>query len=267
MLIALAGVIGVGKSSLTKILAELLDTKAVYEPVEENPLLKKFYEDKSEYGFLFQIDMLSKRFEMIQEAMSVNNGILDRSIYEDSIFLDQLVQEGHVNKLQQEVYHTLLNRMLKELKPLPKKSPDLMIVLNCSFEEEIKRINSRAREFEKVEKGSELYEYFKLHHENYQKWIEKDLGFPKLVIDVTNLDFVNITIDRIYVLTQILEHLYWSGALSAVETVKKLVKVYGLRWGKTHGKHFALTLYNNSEGKMPFHELSQFTDNDDLYKN
>lgn len=122
MLITLAGVIGVGKSSLTKILAELLDTKAAYEPVEENPLLKKFYEDKSEYGFLFQIDMLSKRFEMIQEAMSVNNGILDRSIYEDSIFLDQLVQEGHVNKLQQEVYHTLLNRMLKELKPLPKVS-------------------------------------------------------------------------------------------------------------------------------------------------
>ena len=157
--------------------------------------------------------------------------------------------------------------MLKELKPLPKKSPDLMIVLNCSFEEEIKRINSRAREFEKVEKGSELYEYFKLHHENYQKWIEQDLGFPKLVIDVTDLDFVNITMDRIYVLTQILEHLYLAGALSAVETVKKLVSVYGLSWGKTHGKHFALTLYNNLEGKMPFHELSQFTDNDDLYKN
>ena len=96
MLITLAGPIGVGKSSMTKLLSELLETKAVYEPVEDNPLLENFYADKKKYGFLFQIDMLSKRFELIQEAMSVKNGILDRSIYEDSIFLKQLYDEGAV---------------------------------------------------------------------------------------------------------------------------------------------------------------------------
>ncbi len=217
MLITLAGPIGVGKSSMTHLLSELLETKAVYEPVEDNPLLEKFYADKKTYGFLFQIDMLSKRFELIQEAMSVKNGILDRSIYEDSIFLKQLYDEGSVNELELEVYTKLLNRMLKELEPLPKKSPDLMIVLNCSFEEEIKRINNRARDFEKVEKGTELYEYFRNHHANYQEWMNKDLGFPKLIIDVTELDYVNNPEHRMKVLIMILDELFNVGAISGEE--------------------------------------------------
>lgn len=217
MLITLAGVIGVGKSSMTELLSELLETKAVYEPVEDNPLLEKFYADKKKYGFLFQIDMLSKRFELIQEAMSVKNGILDRSIYEDSIFLKQLYDEGSVNELELEVYTKLLNRMLKELEPLPKKSPDLMIVLNCSFDEEIKRINKRAREFEKVEPGTELYEYFRKHHTNYQCWMDKDLGFPKLIIDTTYIDYVNNQEHRRKVLMVILDELFNVGAISGEE--------------------------------------------------
>lgn len=217
MLITLAGVIGVGKSAMTRLLSELLETKAVYEPVEENPMLELFYQDKAKYGLLFQIDMLSKRFEMIQEAMSINNGVLDRSIYEDSIFLDQLVQEGHVSELEQQVYHRLLNRMLKELEPLPKKAPDLMIVLNCSFEEEIRRINKRAREFEKVKEGTELYEYFRDHHANYQNWMDKELGFPKLIIDVTYLDYINNPEHRMKVLMMILDELFHVGAISGEE--------------------------------------------------
>lgn len=217
MIITLAGPIGVGKSSMTKLLSELLETKAVYEPVEDNPLLEKFYADKKKYGFLFQIDMLSKRFELIQDAMSVKNGILDRSIYEDSIFLKQLYDEGAVNKLELDIYTKLLNRMLKELEPLPKKSPDLMIVLNCSFDEEIKRINKRARDFEKVEEGTELYEYFRDHHANYQEWMNKDLGFPKLIIDVTSIDYVNNQEHRMKVLMMILDELFHVGAISGEE--------------------------------------------------
>lgn len=225
MIITLAGVIGVGKSSMTEILANTLDTKAVYEPVDDNPMLELFYQDKAKYGLLFQIDMLSKRFEMIQEAMSVDNGILDRSIYEDSIFLDQLVQDGLVTEMEQGVYHRLLQRMLVELAPLPKKSPDLMVVLNCSFEEEITRINSRAREFEKVAEGTELYEYFKHHHENYQKWMKQDMGFPKLILDVTEKDFVNNQGDRVELLTMVLNKLHDVGALTVEQVTEKLAKL------------------------------------------
>ena len=105
----------------------------------------------------------------------------------------------------------------KELEPLPKKSPDLMIVLNCSFEEEIIRINKRAREFEKVEEGTELYEYLRNHHANYQEWMNKDLGFPKLIIDVTSLDYVNNQEHRIEVLTMILDELFHVGVITGEE--------------------------------------------------
>lgn len=107
--------------------------------------------------------------------------------------------------------------MLKELEPLPKKSPDLMIVLNCSFDEEIKRINKRARDFEKVGEGTELYEYFRNHHANYQEWMNKDLGFPKLSIDVTSLDYVNNQEHRREVLMTILDELFHVGAISGEE--------------------------------------------------
>lgn len=217
MIITLSGVIGVGKSSMTALLAEALETKAVYEPIENNDLLELFYEDKQKYGFVFQIDMLSRRFELIQEALSVKHGILDRSIYEDAIFLDQLYDEGAITKVEKEAYHRLAERMLKELEPLPKKSPDMMIVLNCSFEEEIRRINARAREFEKVEEGTELYEYFRSHHENYQKWIQKDLGFPKLVLDVTHMDFVNNRDHADELISIILKTLIGSNVLTAQE--------------------------------------------------
>lgn len=265
MLITIAGVIGVGKSSMAELLGKTLDTKVVYEPVEENSLLPLFYEDKVKYGFLFQIDMLSQRFEMIQEAMSVNNGILDRSVYEDSIFLDQLVQQGHLDTLSQSVYHKLLNRLLKELEPLPKKSPDLMIVLNCTFEEEINRINKRAREFEKVSEGTELYDYFKLHHANYQKWIKKDLGFPKMVIDTTNIDYVNNESDRRLILEDVVKELCKVQALTTLETVKLLLKLNNKEWNKTNAQDYAMKLYNYMEGEMAFHELSYFTDNTDMY--
>lgn len=224
MILTLAGVIGVGKSSMTALLAEVLDTKAVYEPIENNELLELFYQDKEKYGFVFQIDMLSRRFELIQEAMSVKHGILDRSIYEDAIFLDQLYDEGAVTKVEKEAYHRLSSRMLKELEPLPKKSPDMMIVLNCSFEEEIKRINARAREFEKVEEGTELYEYFRNHHENYQKWIQKDLGFPKLVLDVTHMDFVNNLDHADELLSIILKALVDNDVLTEEEAVDAAVR-------------------------------------------
>lgn len=265
MLITIAGVIGVGKSTMAELLGKTLNTKVVYEPVEDNPLLLKFYEDRYKYGFLFQIDMLSQRFEMIQEALMARNGILDRSIWEDSIFLDQLVQEGYLDILSQQVYHKLLNRMLKELEPLPKKSPDLMIVLNCTFEEEIKRINKRAREFEKVNEGDELYNYFKLHHENYQNWIKKDLGFPKLVIDTTNIDYVNNEQDKQMILEQIIKELCKVQALSTLETVKLLLELNNEEWNKKNAQAYAMKVYNYMEGAMPFHELSYFTDNTDMY--
>lgn len=262
MIITCGGVIGVGKSSMTKILGDLLQVNQVYEPVEDNPLLEKFYEDKGTYGFVFQIDMLSKRFEMIEEALMSRNAILDRSIYEDSIFLHQLHQEGHINDFELKAYDDLLARMLRELEYIPKKSPDLMIVLDIDFEEEIRRINARARDFEVVEEGTELYEYFKQHNQNYKEWMQQDLGFPKIIIDCNKLDFVNNLGDRRKVLSEIIAKLVEVEALTFEEAIEAIFRLHD---GEKEVKDIALDLYNMCQksmgGAFPYHNLARIYDN------
>lgn len=83
--LVLAGTIGAGKSSLTEMLAEELKTQAFYESVDDNKVLPLFYENPQKYAFLLQIYFLNKRFDSIKRALSDNNNVLDRSIYEDSL--------------------------------------------------------------------------------------------------------------------------------------------------------------------------------------
>jgi Deoxynucleoside kinases len=86
MMIVLSGAIGAGKSSLATILSEHLGTEAFYEQVDNNPVLPLFYKDPKKYAFLLQIYFLNKRFDSIKKAMVQDNNVLDRSIYEDSLF-------------------------------------------------------------------------------------------------------------------------------------------------------------------------------------
>lgn len=259
MLLTAAGKIGAGKSSITKLLAEVLGTKAIYEPVEENPLLEKFYEDRGKYGFVFQIDMISRRFDLIREALIHDNAILDRSILEDSIFLNQLFLEGHVNKYEHEAYHKLLDTMLKELSMMPKKLPDLLIYIDIPFEQEIERINERAREFEKVEKGTELYEYFKLHSKMYDEWIENFDLTPVIKIDATKYDFVKNEYDRKEVLANIVAKMVQIKCLSFNEAVMSYCKIYDAQ-----PKEVAIKLYNRVQslldGALEYHNLSLIYD-------
>lgn len=259
MLLTAAGKIGAGKSSITKLLSEVLGTKAIYEPVEENPLLEKFYEDRGKYGFVFQIDMISRRFNLIREALIHDNAILDRSILEDSIFLNQLFLEGHVNKYEHEAYHKLLNNMLKELSMMPKKLPDLLIYIDIPFDQEIERINERAREFEKVEKGTELYEYFKLHSKMYDEWIENFDLTPVIKIDATKYDFVKNEYDRKEVLANIVAKMVQIKCLSFNEAVIAYCKIYNDK-----PKDVAIKLYNKVQslldGALEYHNLSLIYD-------
>ena len=86
-MIILAGMIGVGKTTYTSLLAQELGTTAFFEPVENNPILDKYYEDPEKYGFALQIYFLNKRFAAIKKAYKADNNVLDRSIYEDALLL------------------------------------------------------------------------------------------------------------------------------------------------------------------------------------
>lgn len=83
--IVLSGPIGAGKSSLTSILSKYLATDPFYESVDDNPVLPLFYENPKKYAFLLQVYFLNTRFKSIKKALSADNNVLDRSIYEDAL--------------------------------------------------------------------------------------------------------------------------------------------------------------------------------------
>lgn len=229
-MITLSGIIGSGKSSLTDILSEELGTKAYYEPVQDNPVLPIFYRgneiaaqkraagDKdatNPYAYLLQTFFLNRRFSMIKAAMREDNNILDRSIYEDEIFMKINTEMGNATKVEYDIYRSLLDNMMEEL-PFAshKKSPDLMITIKVSYETMIKRIEKRGRDYELVEKDPSLVDYYQRLLACYDEWMRDYKASPLLVIDGDKFDFVDNLSDRIEVFDTIENKLHELGNLN-----------------------------------------------------
>lgn len=233
ILITLSGIIGSGKSSLTKLLSEELGTEAFYEPVEDNPVLPLFYkgneiaakrrangeEDTSNpYAYLLQTFFLNRRFKMIKQAMTEDNNVLDRSIYEDAIFMKMNTDMGNATQVEYDIYKSLLDNMLEELPyAAHKKSPDLMVMIDVSYETMIKRIKKRGREFEQIENDPSLVNYYKQLLDYYATWKTEYSASPLLVIDGDKYDFMSNLSDRNEVLNLIEQRLVDLGKLTEDE--------------------------------------------------
>ncbi|MGT2771953.1 deoxynucleoside kinase [Streptococcus marimammalium] len=190
MLIVLAGTIGAGKSSLAAALGEHLGTEVFYEAVDNNPVLDLYYKDPKKYAFLLQIFFLNKRFKSIKEAYKADNNILDRSIFEDELFLTINYKNGNVTETELNIYKELLENMLEELEGMPKKRPDLLIYIDVSFEKMLERIKKRGRDFEQIAENPELYNYYKQVHGEYPEWYENYNASPKIKISGDEFDFI-----------------------------------------------------------------------------
>ena len=201
--IVLAGTIGAGKSSLAKALGEHLGTDVYYEAVDNNPVLDLYYQNPKKYAFLLQIYFLNKRFESIKMAYTQENNVLDRSIFEDELFLTLNYKNGNVTKTELEIYQNLLSNMLEEMEEMPKKRPDLLVYIDVSFETMLSRIAQRGRSFEQIDDQPELKAYYHQVHEEYPAWYENYDVSPKIRINGDALDFVNNTEDLEKVLTEI----------------------------------------------------------------
>lgn len=201
--IVLAGTIGAGKSSLAKALGEHLGTDVYYEAVDNNPVLDLYYQDPKKYAFLLQIYFLNKRFESIKMAYTQENNVLDRSIFEDELFLTLNYKNGNVTKTELEIYQNLLSNMLEEMEGMSKKRPDLLVYIDVSFETMLSRIAQRGRSFEQIDDQPELKAYYHQVHEEYPAWYENYDVSPKIRINGDALDFVNNTEDLEKVLTEI----------------------------------------------------------------
>ena len=202
--LVLAGTIGAGKSSLTEMLAEELKTQAFYESVDDNKVLPLFYENPQKYAFLLQIYFLNKRFDSIKRALSDNNNVLDRSIYEDSLLFHLNADLGRADETEVEVYDDLLKNMFEEIDSLSfKKRPDLLIHVKVSFDKMLERIKKRGRQFEQLEYDPSLYDYYKELNSRYDTWFEAFDICPKIQIDGDKYDFVENEQSKIQVLQQI----------------------------------------------------------------
>lgn len=189
-MIVLAGMIGVGKSSYTEMIARHLDSKAFYEEVDYNPILDKFYEDPKKWAFSLQIYFLNTRFQAIKEASSNPLNVLDRSIYEDALFTHVNNLQGNISDIDLDIYMDLLHDMMEEIDGLPKKSPDLLVYLEADFDTILAHIKKRGREFEQIDNDPELLAYYRLLHSEYKQWFEDYCYSPKIKISVDEYDIV-----------------------------------------------------------------------------
>ncbi|WP_165005773.1 deoxynucleoside kinase [Enterococcus sp. ZJ1668] len=190
-MIIVAGTIGAGKSTLTEMLAQNLETKPFYENVEDNEVLPLFYSNPEKYTFLLQIFFLNKRFLAIKDAFSHDDNVLDRSIYEDSMLFHLNADLGRVSEVEVQQYEGLLETMLKELEEIsPQKKPDLLVYIRVSFDTMLERIKKRGRDYEQLEQDPELFAYYKELNRRYEEWFEHFDVCPKMVIDGDTYDFV-----------------------------------------------------------------------------
>lgn len=194
-MIVIGGMIGAGKTSVAKLLGEELGSQVFFEEVDDNPLLELFYTaneqevQEKRYPFLLQLTFLSSRFRSIKSALYDKNNVLDRSIYEDWYFTKINNELGRISDLEFKIYEGLLDNMMTELDELPKKAPDLMVYLHGSYEEIIRRIGTRGRDFEQ---DDSLMAYYKKLWEGYDEWVDNHYDASQVLkIDIDRYDVVN----------------------------------------------------------------------------
>lgn len=190
-MIVLAGTIGAGKTSLTKLLSQHLNSQPFFESVDDNPILPLFYKNPQKYGFLLQIYFLNRRLDEIKGSFGNDLNVLDRSIFEDSLLFKLNADLGRATQTESNIYTSLLNNMMEELPDEHhQKAPNLLIHIQVSFDTMLDRIKKRGRSFEQIDKDPSLYNYYKELNERYQKWYDQYDLSPKMVIDGDKYDFV-----------------------------------------------------------------------------
>ena len=190
-MIAIAGTIGAGKTSLTQLLADHLNSKAFYESVDDNKILPLFYKNQKKYGFLLQIYLLNKRIDEIKDSYDNDLNVLDRSIFEDALLFKLNADMGRATQTESDIYSSLLANMMEELPEQPhQKAPDLLITIRVSFETMLKRIEKRGRSYEQIANDSSLYSYYQNLNNRYRDWYAQYDESPKMLIDGDKYDFV-----------------------------------------------------------------------------
>jgi len=184
MHVAIAGNIGAGKTTLTKLLAKHYKWEAQYEDVLENPYLEDFYNKMERWSFNLQIYFLNSRFRQILQIRESGKDIIqDRTIYEDAhIFAPNLHAMGLMTNRDFKNYSSLFDLMESVV-----QGPDLLIYLRSSIPNLVSQIHKRGRDYE----NSISIDYLSRLNERYEAWIHNYTKGNLVIIDVDNNNFVD----------------------------------------------------------------------------
>ena len=182
--IAVAGNIGVGKSSLTELLAERLGWEPFYEAVAENPYLSDFYQDMQRWSFHSQVFFLSRRLRHHYDLLNRPGSVIqDRSVYEDAeIFARNLFNGGNMSEADWRTYYDLYELATTIVRP-----PNLVVYLQASLPTLLGRIALRGRDFERAIQP----EYIAQLNDLYEDWTSRFNLCPVLTINTDGMDFVH----------------------------------------------------------------------------
>jgi len=181
--VAVAGNIGVGKSTLVSMLAKNLEWKPFYEPETENPYLPDFYGDMKAWAFHSQVFFLTHRLRIHRRLIDHPTSVIqDRSVYEDAeVFARNLYSQKQMSERDYETYQELY-RVLSEFLP----PPDLVLYLRASVDTLHRRIRRRGRDYE----SKISPEYLEQLNQLYEDWVENFSLCPLLTVPADDMDFV-----------------------------------------------------------------------------
>lgn len=217
--VAVAGNIGVGKSTLVGLLGERLGWEPFYEPVGENPYLADFYGNMTAWSFHSQIFFLARRLRAHRSVLDhPTSSIQDRSVYEDAeIFARNLFLQNHMSERDYQTYRDLYNVLTQFLPP-----PDLVIYLRAQVDTLQHRIAQRGRDYEQQIEP----QYLTRLNELYQSWIDSFKLCPVLTVPADDLDYVAYDSHLDLIVLKIEEKL--SGKEEVIFKPEEVARVNGL---------------------------------------
>lgn len=184
--LVIEGNIGVGKTSLARMLSEKHNAKLVLEKINDNPFLPKFYENPERYAFQMELSFLAERYRQMNEE--VNNRDLFQPLTISDYYLMKSLIFSKINLVKDEFR---LYRQVFDMMSHNAPKPDLYVYLHTTFGNLTKNIKSRGRFFEQRIQNDYLVKI----QEGYMEFFKKNIDFPILILDVSNLDFVNKALD------------------------------------------------------------------------
>jgi deoxyguanosine kinase len=195
--IAIEGNIGAGKTSLSKMMSDEFNAKVILERFADNPFLPKFYEDEERYAFPLEMSFLADRYQQLSDDLAQFDLFKNLIVSDYYIFKSLIFAQVTLQKEEYLLYRKMFDLMYKEI-----SKPDLYVYLYQNTDRLIKNIQKRGREYEQ-NIGSD---YLDKIHNGYSNFIKTQQNLNTLIIDVSELDFVNNTEDYQFIIDKINNH-------------------------------------------------------------